>query len=1453
MVMSLFMGQNLSAQITVGSGNTTNTVGPWSSCYGYSYFQQLYLKPSINSAGTITSLSFKTAGTLPTTATGATPNTPQGANTAFKVYLGHTTKTTFASTTDWVPEASMTLVYDGTLTMPTVSGGLVTITLTTPFAYNNVDNLVIAVDENSPGYACSYSFVANSAQTNMILYQRSDTVNTTAAAPATGTRASVTPQVTLGGLVASTPPNCVATPTSPANAATGVVSNVLTWPVATGSPTGYKISFGTDVAATNIQNDLNVGNVLTYTLPSSLTPETVYYWKVTPYNASGDNTGCTTWSFTSGNIPNCASSLLPADLTSDVSRNPTLSWTAATGSPASYDVYFGNIPSPALVGNQTALTYSPALLDANTTYYWKVVAKNSFGDAVDCLEQSFTTGTSLQYCTAVPTSMDGSGITNVVLGLLSNPNVSTTARYQNFTTGLTVPDLAQSTTMSMGVTYANGVTYETRVFIDFNQDGDFSDASENQLLGTSTTTNPTTLTGTISIPSDALVGNTRMRVIGSDFGVTTACYNGTWANVEDYTVNITLPPSCLPPSALAATSVTGNSATVSWDCVGCTGTFELDYGPAGHTAGTGTIVTGATSGYALSSLSATTAYTVYVRQDCGGGSYSPWSTVNFTTTLDCAAAIVLTADVAVTSGSLATTGGVYNNNACGFGTPGKEALYSFTTTTAGTYILTISNVNGGFGYIDYMYKDASLGCGPTGWTCIDDNSATGTDSMTLLAGTTYYILLDAESASGTANHTFSISQAALVPGCATLDLPADASTDVDSATVTMSWTAPAVTATESAATSYKIYFGTVNPPTVLASSPTTTSYTRTGLAYSTTYYWRVISVNSGGDSVGCTDVYSFTTEADPCIGVVPTGDTFADPIVLGALVNGTPTTSAGDNLATNCWHDDYTTSSTPGNGSARPGRDIFYQFEIADLCNSLTVATCGASFDTYLHILDAAGTRVAFNDDGCGTSSTLTTSTLVPGIYYAVVDGYNATSEGTFTLSLDYTSTPSVTYYADADGDTFGDANGNPIQLCTPTAGFATNNLDCDDTNAAVNPVATEIAYDGIDNNCDGQLDEGFPPLATKVIASQCGSTVAAMNSFVFFTTAPTATQYRVRITNPVTGLSFTIETPNNYFTFKSFSSYDFATTYDVEVEIQKSGVWLGYYGDVCQVSTPAMPELALTGSACGMTISNRFTGVYTPFIQGVTSYKFRVTRNVPGAVAQEYVSNWNGFMFHYIGGFIYGSSYNVEVAVNTPGDSTFSAYGSPCTVNTPAVPSLEGASCGATITGSYQGIYTTNLGSNATGYRFEITSAEAGTVILDTSLNWFYPIAIPGYVPGRTYEIFVAVKNGTEYSEYGESCFINPVAPAPATKFGDKNIASEFKANGFPNPFTNNFTLDITRASEEKVSVMVYDMIGKLLDRVEVNATDNSLELGANYPAGVYNVVVSQGEKVETVRMVKR
>ena len=65
-----------------------------------------------------------------------------------------------------------------------------------------------------------------------------------------------------------------------------------------------------------------------------------------------------------------------------------------------------------------------------------------------------------------------------------------------------------------------------------------------------------------------------------------------------------------------------------------------------------------------------------------------------------------------------------------------------------------------------------------------------------------------------------------------------------------------------------------------------------------------------------------------------------------------------------------------------------------------------------------------------------------------------------------------VNYYADNDGDGFGDSL-IVIQSCSDVMGFTLNNTDCDDSNADINPDADEIC-DGVDNNCDGEIDEGF-------------------------------------------------------------------------------------------------------------------------------------------------------------------------------------------------------------------------------------------------------------------------------------------------------------------------------------------------------------------------------------------
>ena len=86
---------------------------------------------------------------------------------------------------------------------------------------------------------------------------------------------------------------------------------------------------------------------------------------------------------------------------------------------------------------------------------------------------------------------------------------------------------------------------------------------------------------------------------------------------------------------------------------------------------------------------------------------------------------------------------------------------------------------------------------------------------------------------------------------------------------------------------------------------------------------------------------------------------------------------------------------------------------------------------------------------------------------------FAALPDTTYESGFETCPTPAQ-YCADVDQDNYGDS-GYCFTTCEkPYDFFALPPTDCDNDSALTNPGATEIC-DGIDNNCDGNIDEGNP------------------------------------------------------------------------------------------------------------------------------------------------------------------------------------------------------------------------------------------------------------------------------------------------------------------------------------------------------------------------------------------
>jgi hypothetical protein len=191
------------------------------------------------------------------------------------------------------------------------------------------------------------------------------------------------------------------------------------------------------------------------------------------------------------------------------------------------------------------------------------------------------------YCTARATNINDAELWKISVGTSwSNASncASSDKKYSNYDT-IAGPTVRAGATVAANfyVGTCNTISYSgfAKVFVDWNQDGDLTDAGEEVYASAETvyTLAGVHITGSFTVPSGAMLGATRMRVMfreldfdQGDVSEILPCDDYGYGETEDYIINVVAGPGCTAAPAAVGT-VTPSSATKV--CAGDTRSYSV--------------------------------------------------------------------------------------------------------------------------------------------------------------------------------------------------------------------------------------------------------------------------------------------------------------------------------------------------------------------------------------------------------------------------------------------------------------------------------------------------------------------------------------------------------------------------------------------------------------------------------------------------------------------------------------------------------------------------------------------------------------------------------------------------------------------------------------------------------------------------------------------------------------
>jgi hypothetical protein len=526
--------------------------------------------------------------------------------------------------------------------------------------------------------------------------------------------------------------------------------------------------------------------------------------------------------------------------------------------------------------------------------------------------------------------------------------------------------------------------------------------------------------------------------------------------------------TCPSITGLTIGEITETEATVSWDNGGNTA-WEVIVVEGGVDPSTETPVAVTDTFYVATGLTDGTDYDVYVRVDCGEGSFGEWELISFTTLFINTNALTCNEATVITPGDYFVTPligeGASQDNATG------AAWFAFTPDEDG--LIDVVSCLGGAdtrlwiwdGTCDNLVEIASADD-----VCPFNPNGTGSSyaaavyEVAVTGGTTYYIEWDDRWSDNPFNFQLAFY---LPPPCPDLE---GLSVSVASTEATLSWEGEGNSAWD-----VIVVEEGVDPTTETPVAVTDTFYVATGLMMETAYdaYVRV-NCEAAGDSLGAWESIAFTTLGPPPANNLPCD---AESITVdGDAVSVDNTNATLDGPTPDCWFNSL-------NG------DVWLTFDFtptAELNGVQITSTAGGNSDSQLALYTVDGCPdgpLTFTELGCSEDigfpnfmSEINSGQLEAGTYYIQCSTYGA-GTGDYTVSV------SAVFVPDApDND---ECDGAPVATVTVGGGPVTVTGDGTGATAGDGFPAAEVWEAFTLDDC------------ADVVISFCGSDPAASALYV--------------------------------------------------------------------------------------------------------------------------------------------------------------------------------------------------------------------------------------------------------------------------------------------------------------------------------------------------------------------